>query len=203
MKLFDYDGPLMTVLRKLLSVLLAGVLFLLCCIPVFTAGASFAALYDVTERSLKDSRGYVVNGFFDSLKENWRQTLPAGAVFALVFFVFEWDVYLLKLFLENGRAIGNFYVIIRVLEVLVLLYAVWVFSQISRFRNTLKQILKNALLLSIRHLGASFCVLLLLVFGAVVMWIVPVSALFMPVVVTWLMTAVLDPVFEKYKEDGR
>ena len=35
MKLFDYDGPLITLIRKLWSILIAGILFLICLIPVF------------------------------------------------------------------------------------------------------------------------------------------------------------------------
>lgn len=202
MKLFDYDGPLMTLLRKLWSILVAGILFLLCCLPLFTAGASFTALYDVTERSLKRSRGYVASGFFASLKENWRQTLPIGAVIAAVLLVFEWDVYILKLFLAQGNAVGNMYVLIRVLQVLIILYAVWVFAQISRFHNSVKQILKNALLLGIRHLGATAGVFLLLVFGGVVIWILPVSVLVMPVLVTWFITERLGRVFANYEEEG-
>ena len=121
MKLFDYDGPLMSLIRKLWSILAAGVLFLIFCVPVFTAGASFTALYDVTERNLKNDRGYVARGFLESLRRNLRQTLPAGAVIAAVMILFEMDVRLMKAFLENGHAIGNMYILFRVFQILLLL----------------------------------------------------------------------------------
>ena len=50
----------------------------------------------------------------------------------------------------------------------------------------------------LRHLLVSFAIFLLIVFAAVVIWILPFSILFMPVVSTWLMTAILEKVFEKY-----
>jgi len=203
MKLFDYDGPLMSLIRKLWSILAAGVLFLIFCIPVFTAGASFTALYDVTERNLKNDRGYVARGFFESIRRNWRQTLPAGAVIAAVLFLFETDARLMRAFLENGRAIGNMYILFRVFQILLLLYSVWVFAQIACFENGLKQILKNALVLSIRHLGTSVIMALLITAGAVVIWIMPVSVLIVPVLVAWFLTALLGPVFRKYSgEEG-
>lgn len=203
MKLFDYDGPLMSLIRKLWSILAAGVLFLIFCIPVFTAGASFTALYDVTERNLKNDRGYVARGFFESIRRNWRQTLPAGAVIAAVLLLFEMDVRLMRAFLENGRAIGNMYILFRVFQILLLLYSVWVFAQIACFENGLKQILKNALVLSIRHLGTSVLMALLITAGAVVIWIMPVSVLIVPVLVAWFLTALLGPVFRKYSgEEG-
>ena len=200
MKLFQFDGPLMTLLRKLWSIIIAGVLFLVCCIPVFTAGASFTALYEVTEKNLKNDRGYVLRGFIDSLRENWRQTLPAGAVFAAVFLLLETDVRLMKAFLENGHDFGNAYILFRVFDVLLFAYAVWVFTQIACFKNRLRQILKNALLLSVRHLGASVLILLLAAAGAAIIWVMPVTVVIMPVLVTWFITAILSPVFGRYSD---
>ncbi len=199
MQLFNYDGPLMTVIRKLLSILTAGILFLVVSIPLITAGCAFTALYDTAERNLKHDRGYVAREFLASLKSNWRQALPAGAVMAVVMAVFEADIFLMKAFLENGNAIGNMFVLFRVLEALLLVYGVWVFAQISCFDNGMKQILKNALLLMVRHLPASLMILLLLAFAGAVIYVMPLSALFMPVVAVWLMTAVLEPIFKAYQ----
>ncbi len=200
MKLFDFDGPLMTTLRKLWAIVGASVLFIVCCLPVVTAGLSFTALYTVAEKNLKNNRGYVWSEFTGALKNNWRQALPAGAVMAAVLFVFEVDVRILKAFLMNGHAIGNLYVLVRVLQVLLIIYAVWVFAQIAVFENTLKQILKNSLLLMISHLGSSVVIFLLLLFAAAVIWVIPISAALMPAVVTWLMTASLEKVFGRYGE---
>lgn len=198
MKFFDFDGPFMTLLRKLWAIVGVGVLFLILCLPFFSAGLSFTALYTVADRNLKDNRGYVFSGFIDAVKKNWRQALPTGAVIAAVLFIFEWDIRILKALLEHGNSIGNMYVLIRVFQVLIILYSIWVFAQIAVFDNALKQVLKNALVLMVRHLGASVLLLLLTAFGAAVIWVIPISAVFMPVVVTWLMTAVLGKVFAEY-----
>lgn len=202
MKLFDYDGPIMSLLRKLWAILCSGLLFLAACIPVFTAGASFTALYDVTERNLKNDRGYVAGGFIESLRKNWKQTLPAGAVIAAVLIVFELDINVMKAFLENGRAIGNMYILFRIMQALLLIYSVWVFAQIACYENSMKQILKNSLVFSIRHLGVSICIGLLLIAGGVVIWILPISVVIVPVLITWFMTALLDPVFKRYSGEG-
>lgn len=199
MKLFDYDGPLMSVIRKLWSIVLTDILFLICSVPVITAGLSFTALYDTVGKHLRDNRGYAVQTFFGSIKENWRKALPVSAAAAAVFVIFEADIYVLKLFLANGRTIGNLYVLFRAFEVLLLIYCVFVFAQIARYENSLKQILKNALILSVRHPGASLTVCLITAFCAVVIFVMPVSVLFMPVVSTWLMTPSLDKVFSRYQ----
>ena len=198
MKLFEFDGPFMTLLRKLWGILAVGMLFLLLCVPVVTAGLSFTAMYTVVEKNLKNNRGYVASGFLDAVKKNWRQALIAGTALAAALLVFEADVSILKAFLENGHMIGNMYVLIRIFQILLIVYGIWVFAQIAVYENTLRQILKNGVILMLRHLLVSFAIFLLLVFAGVVIWILPFSILFMPVVSTWLMTAILEKVFEKY-----
>ena len=94
--------------------------------------------------------------------------------------------------------IGNMYVLIRIFQVLLIVYGIWVFAQIAVYENSLKQILKNAVILMVRHLLVSFGLLALAVFAAVVIWIMPFLAAVMPVVSTWLMTALLENVFKKY-----
>ncbi len=198
MKLFDFDGPLVTFLRKLWGIVAVGLLFLLFCVPVVTAGLSFTAMYTVVEKNLKNNRGYVASGFLNAVKKNWRQALAAGTVLAVVLLVFEADVRILQAFLENGHMIGNMYVLIRVFQILLILYGIWVFAQIAVYENTMRQILKNSLILMLRHLQVSLALLALIVFTAVVIWILPISVVFMPVVSTWLMTALLAKVFEQY-----
>ena len=75
MKLFEFDGPFMTLLRKLWGILAVGLLFLLFCVPVVTAGLSFTAMYTVVEKNLKNNRGYVASGFLDAVKKNWRKPI--------------------------------------------------------------------------------------------------------------------------------
>ena len=108
--------------------------------------------------------------FFGRGEKNWRQALAAGTVLAAVL----------------------------LFQILLIVYGIWVFAQIAVYENTLRQILKNGVILMLRHLLVSFAIFLLLVFAAVVIWILPFSILFMPVVSTWLMTALLEKVFEKY-----
>ena len=88
------------------------------------------------------------------------------------------------------------------MQALLLIYSVWVFAQIACYENSMKQILKNSLVFSIRHLGVSIGIGLLLIAGGVVIMILPISAVIVPVLVTWFLTALLGPVFERYSGEG-
>ena len=48
MKLFNLDSPVMVFLSKVANLMILNVLTIICCIPIFTAGAAITALYYVT-----------------------------------------------------------------------------------------------------------------------------------------------------------
>ena len=45
MKLFNLDSPVMVFLSKVANLMILNVLTIICCIPIFTAGAAITALY--------------------------------------------------------------------------------------------------------------------------------------------------------------
>ena len=47
MKLFNLDSPVMVFLSKVANLMILNVLTIICCIPIFTAGAAITALYYV------------------------------------------------------------------------------------------------------------------------------------------------------------
>ena len=58
MKFFNLDSPVMVFLSKVANLMILNVLTIICCIPIFTAGAAITALYYVT---IKMARGDVLN----------------------------------------------------------------------------------------------------------------------------------------------
>ena len=48
MKFFNLDSPVMVFLSKVANLMILNVLTIICCIPIFTAGAAIAARYYVT-----------------------------------------------------------------------------------------------------------------------------------------------------------
>lgn len=76
------------IFREFWSLLLVNVLFLLCCIPVVTAGASFAALNAVIVRMIRDKpTTSVFNEFFRYFKMNFIQSTGIYALQIAVVYV--------------------------------------------------------------------------------------------------------------------
>ena len=58
MKLFNLDSPVMVFLSKVANLMILNVLTIICCIPIFTAGAAITALYYVTIKMAKQCKDH-------------------------------------------------------------------------------------------------------------------------------------------------
>ena len=73
MKLFDYDGPLMSALIYIGELILLNVVYVLCCVPVVTIGAATAAMYKVTLDNANGYSGAVIKRFFQAFRYNFKK----------------------------------------------------------------------------------------------------------------------------------
>ena len=147
---FNLDSPFMVFLSNLTDVVILNVLCLICCIPIVTIGPSITAMHYVTLKMAREEEGYVVKSFFKAFKENFKQAFIAWMVFLVISVIFILDYRILKASgIENS---GIFIIVIGAIYLFVCLTMMYVFPLMSRFENTLKQTVKNALFMSILHI---------------------------------------------------
>ena len=70
---FNYDNPVWRFIGKLGDLVLLNLLWLVCCIPVFTAGAATTAVYYVTLKLVRDEDDSTIKSFFRSFIQNFKQ----------------------------------------------------------------------------------------------------------------------------------
>ena len=202
-RLFSYDNPVMRGIGSAAKCVGLCLVCILCCLPVVTIGAATSALYYSIERSLKNDRGYVISSFFEALRRDFRQSLPAGILALVLEFIFLNDFRILYIFLQDGQAIGYLCIPFAILMVLVPLYLIWTCAVIARFDNTLKNNLKNSLILMLTNPVKTILMALILLFAFIVIYIMPISILIMPVVALWLITGLTESTFRTKSEDVR
>ena len=78
---FNYDYPVWRFIGKLGDLVLLNLLWLVCCIPVFTAGAATTAVYYVTLKLVRDEDDSTIKSFFRSFIQNFKQ---ATAIWLLI-----------------------------------------------------------------------------------------------------------------------
>lgn len=69
---FSPDSKFFNFMSKLGDFVVLNLVFIITCIPVFTIGASFCALYTVCKKRLADEESYIIRGYLAIWKENFK-----------------------------------------------------------------------------------------------------------------------------------
>jgi len=152
-RFFDMDSPVMRFLNRVGDLMILNILMVVCCIPVITAGAAFTAIHYVLLKIVRGEEGYLVKGFFKSFRSNFKQATLIWLLMLLVVVVYIGDIWI---FNYSGLTFPKALIIAVVaVAVLLLLIAVYVFPVLARFENSIKNTLKNAMLLAFANLPKS------------------------------------------------
>ena len=197
-KIFKPDNPLMITMTQITDVIFLSVFWFLGCIPVVTAGASFAALYDSVCRTFRKGEKNSWSRFWNVYGREWK----ASILPTVTFYVLLWAVLRLVISFWNRAVAGavTWAVFSAVGFVGVVLLGVLsvLFPTLSRFENRFGRLLKNALLLALANLPRT--VALGFVNAVTIFmcakWVVPLF--FMPALAALIGTLFLEPMFKPY-----
>lgn len=147
--LFNMDNGFWRAMGKVADIIILNILFIICCIPIVTIGASYTALYTVMLKLVKNEESYIAKGFFKAFKANFKQATIIWLIllFAGIFLVV--DLYLTN-FIEGTFMSVLHYIFIAFLFIYAAMFS-YVFPILSKFDNTIKNTIKNSLLMSIAH----------------------------------------------------
>lgn len=166
MKFFAPDSKFMTTMNRLGDLILLNFFFLLTCIPIFTIGAAWTALYTVTFRMGTDREQGALGTYFRAFRDNFKQST---ALWLLMLFCMVCTAFDLVLFLQMRGAVQFLFFPFAVLLLLAVLVAGILFPLLSQFHNTNRRSLKNALLLSVAYLPRSLMLAVMNLFPFVVL----------------------------------
>ena len=154
MKLFNLDSPVMVFLSKVANLMILNVLTIICCIPIFTAGAAITALYYVTIKMARGDDPYIIKGYFKSFKENFKQATIIWLIMLVVIAIIavDWRVTLVMM---TGSSAKIMKTVLFIVSFLLLLTGLYIFPVLSRFDNTVKNTFRNAFLISFMNLPKS------------------------------------------------
>lgn len=149
-KIFDMDSPVMRFLNRVGDLLILNFLMIVCCIPVITAGAAFTAMHYVLLKIIRGEEGYLIRGFFKSFVSNFRQATMQWLLMLLVVCIYIGDA---VIFNYSGIQFPKALMIAVVaVAILLIMAAVYVFPLQARFENSIKNTLKNAMILAFANL---------------------------------------------------
>lgn len=203
-----FDNPIMRGMGRIADFIILNLLWIVCSIPIITIGASTTALYTVMLKLVKNEEGYIAKGFLKAFKENFKQSTIMWGIFLLLGIIFVIDFVSIRLMPNTvGGILQMFFLFMGVLLIAWMVYA---FALQARFVNTVKNTMKNALILVFAKLPFSILLIIItigpvlatfltfqtLAIGIMVWFFVGIS------LVAWLNSLLLRIVFRKLEESG-
>ena len=146
------EGPVMSFITKITYSAYLNLLWLVCCLPIVTIGASTTALFYVTLKVARNEEGSLTKAFFHSFKENFRQGTIIWLILLTVGIVLGVDGYIFyHMRFENAfwTVATAVFLIAAAAYAIILMY---IFPLLARFDNTIRTMFKNAIMLGMRFL---------------------------------------------------
>lgn len=162
MKFLAYDSPFSQLLLKLCYSCYLNLLWLICCIPIVTIGASTTALYYTSLKIVRGEDHALGHMFFRSFRENFRQSTVLWLILLAAGLFLAGDGYLAyRLRAASTGAPAVLWTLILALvigaAVVYTIVLLFVFPLVASVSNTNWAMLKNSFFIGARYL---FCTIL-------------------------------------------
>lgn len=155
------DNVVMRALGKIGDMICLNVMWLICCIPIITIGASTTALYTVMLRMVKNEEGYIFRGFLKAFKSNFKQSTLIWLILLLLGIV--WTVDFRVAGFMPGMAGIILSAIFLALGFILLSVMIYIFPLTARYENGIKATFKNTLILTVAKLPYTFLMVAIVV----------------------------------------
>ncbi len=179
--MFSLDSKFTRIMGRVGDLMALNLIFLVTCIPLITTGAACTALYTVCFRLGTEREGKLVRTYFQSFKENFKQST---VLWLAVLVCGAASVVNAYLFYAMTGPIRWCFLLFTSLFALILLVTGYIFPLLSQFSSSVRSTVRNALLLSVGYLPRSLLVAVLNILPVVLLLIAPYT--FLQVGVLWI-----------------
>ncbi|MFB3168582.1 YesL family protein [Neobacillus sp. 179-C4.2 HS] len=156
-----FDGRFLRLASKVSNLFLLNILWIIFSIPIITMGAATSAVYYVTLKMVKNEEGYIIKDFWYAFRQNLKQGIIIELVLLVGGVILLGDIWY---FLHLGNIFG--YIFAGTFSIGLTVYVltlIFTFPLLAKYNNTVSGTLKNAVLLSLKHLPSSIAMAVLLI----------------------------------------
>lgn len=156
---YNPDGAFYQFMTGAASFIGLNVLFLITCLPVFTIGTALASLYTVTMQEARGDTSYIFSDYLKAFKKNFFQSTAAFLLHLVLSLILLYNI----VFWGAQHTItGNILlVLMALLGMILILSFLYTYPLIARFSNTLRQTLKNSVLLALMNMRQTLILIVL------------------------------------------
>lgn len=182
-------------LERIFDMAAMSLLWLGCCLPIVTIGASTTALYYTVNKVWKNGRGYVAEEFWSSFKMNLKPATLLWAVLTAAMVIVQLNLGIVRENIPGDTGIF-FTMLYRFCLFVIWGIQLYAFPALSRFDMPAGWILKISLYMCFRYLGRTIA---LVAITAAAFFLAYQSLLFiiiLPFVIHYLYNYLLEPVLK-------
>lgn len=195
MKIFSSDSAFSRFMNLLCDILYVGILWIVCCIPLITAGASTTAAYYAMSKCVRHKTGYIGKEFLQSFKSNFRQILPLTLAFYAVACVLAVDIY--YLWNHESKLNNALFVILVFLCFLIAGLVVYICPLLSRFHKKNTELLKTAAYVLFKFLPLTIGIMLVFAAACIAVYLMPWAIFILPGAYLFVLTFPMEYVLRK------
>ena len=195
-----YSEKYISFMNAVFDLLVLGILWIICSIPLVTIGAASSALYYAVVKCIKKGESYPIRSFFHSFKMNLKQ----GSILTLIMLIISGTAVSNITILLN-RANGNLALFMLMFYIAVLLgvitITIYLFAALSRYEMGSVWLLKQSAYMAVRHLGTTvmiwcmlFCIGVLLYKFVFLLILIPGPAVF-------VLSEFMENVLQRYEPE--
>ena len=195
---WSQDNFVFVILSRVFDVCCLSLLWIICSLPIVTIGASTTALHAAMQKICRDETSSMLKTFFGAFKSNFKQSTKIWLLMVLFFIVMAGDFYA---FITIEAIPAAFQVVPFFCSLVFILMSFWVFSYQARFEGKMSAVLKNAILMSMRHLGWTLLILLIFLICALLGASVAILLIFVPGIYAYIKAVIQRKVFDRYETE--
>ena len=197
-RFFDANNPVMQFLSRIVDLAILNLMTIACMIPIVTAGAAITAMNNVLIHLVRKDETYVWKMFIKSFRQNLKQGIGLGLLFTAIFAVA--GIELMMLHSIDAKSSTMFMIIITVIGICVFGVGIYTFALLSRFENTARGTLFNAVSLALGHFPRTLGMLAICAAWAAFLWfahgITLLLILYGLTLPGYLCVKIYDPIFK-------
>ncbi len=202
--MLDLDGFLMRWLTKVGSVIMLNILWVVCCVPVVTAGASTAAMCGAMIELLRNENYNTWKDYWKTFRATfWKATL-LWVMLVVMLLLWGADLFICLRLVKDAALTGVLLGVFVLFSVLTLGIALYMFPYLACFRSSVKETLQNAALLSLENMLWTLVMLIAdgALFTVTILYVQPMF-LFAGILVALINCTILKKIFQPLFEEKR
>lgn len=195
---FNSENWLWRGFGRLADYFLLSICWLVCCIPVVTAGSASIALYDTVAHCFRMNEGGMVRRFFSTFRKELVRGIGLTVLWAVICFLLNAGYQILCQLADGSSGWTVFSLVYLITLFIPMGIICWLVAIESRFTYTFGGLHKIAFTFTFAYLPSTIVIVALLILALNVLLNFPFFVMLLPAILAHLQSLLIERIFRKY-----